>query len=299
MTSKPRGSSPTLRVVIITILLGALSACGSHGPASTQPQAAASTNVIGDLLTDVKQRGKIVISTDADYQPLSFRTSNGTWRGFDIDVGREIARRLSVKAAFVDIPFDAIIGGNWNGRWDLNVNSMTVTRDRQRVLYFTDPYYYEPAVFIVHKSSRMKSIEDLNGKRVGVGAATTYQAYLEGHLTLTREKILIPAPDARAVPYNTDQLALQDLAAGEGVHLDAVLTSLPFVEDQIKKGAPYRVLTSPVFYEDSAIAVDKSSPKDPEKFYQAVEKAVRDMHNDGTLSRLSKQYYGIDLTTHH
>jgi polar amino acid transport system substrate-binding protein len=173
---------------------------------------------------------------------------------------------------------------------------MSVTRDRQRVVYFTQPYYYIPASFIVYKNSSLKTIEALAGKRIGVGTATTYQAYLEGHLTLTGENILTPAPAARAVPYATDQLGLQDLALGDGVRLDAVLTSLPFAEYQIRIGQPFRVLGHPVFYEDAAIAIDKNSPLDPKRFYQTVEQAVSDMHKDGTLSRLSRQDFGVDLT---
>lgn len=251
---------------------------------------------MSDLLSEIRKRGKLIIATDANYQPLSYRTSDGTWHGFDIEVGRELARRLGVEPQWLDINFDVVTGGNWNGRWDVHIDSMTITHDRQRVLYFSQPYYYVPAAFFINKNGTIASIDDLSGKRVGVGTATTYQAYLEGHLTLTGENILIPAPQARAVPYDTDQLALQDLALGEGVRLDAVLTSWPFVQWQIKNGQPFKQLGKPVFYEDSAIAIDKNSPLDPKSFYQAVEKAVEDMRKDGTLSRLSVQSFGVDLT---
>ncbi len=258
----------------------------------------APTNPAGvtDLLSEIRKRGKLIVSTDANYEPLSYRTPDGSWHGFDTDVAREVARRLGVQAEFLDISWDAITGGSWNGRWDLNVNSMSITHDRQRVLYFTEPYYYIPGAFFVYKTSGFRSVEDLEGKRVGVGEATTYQAYLEGHLTLTGENILVPAPAARAVPYSTDQLALRDLALGDGVRLDAVLTSTPFALFQIKLGEPFRALGRPVFFEDAAIAIDKNSPLDPKSFYTAVEQAVADMHRDGTLTRLSKQYFGTDLS---
>jgi len=270
----------------------------SCAPKSQTPAGSSATRAPGasDLLSDVRRRGKLLISADGNYQPLSYKNPDGSWHGFDIEVGREIARRLGVQAVFLDIDFDAITGGNWNGRWDLNVNSMSITHDRQRVLYFTEPYYYVPASFFVYKTSSLRSIEDLAGKRVGVGTATTYQAYLEGHLTLTGENILIPAPAARAVPYDTDQLALRDLALGDGVRLDAVLTSWPFAQYQIRKGQPFRVLGQSVFFEDAAAAVDKNSPLDPTSFYNAVQAAVHAMHQDGTLSRLCKQSFGVDLT---
>ncbi len=275
-----------------------LSACSGNGRQNAAGHSAAPGRAAGasDLLAAVKERGKLLISTDANYEPQSYKTPDGAWHGFDIDVGREIARRLGVQAQFMDISFDVITGGSWNGRWDMNVNSMTITRDRERVLLFSKPYYYIPASFVVHKLSTAKSIDDLGGKRVGVGTATTYQAYLEGHLTLTGEKILQPAPQARAVPYDTDQLALQDLALGDGVRLDGVLTSLLSVRHQMKQGRPIKPLGDPFFFEDAAIAIDKNSPLDPKSFYQAVENAVVAMHNDGTLRKLSIAYYGIDLS---
>ena len=249
-----------------------------------------------DLLATVKSRGTLLVSTDANYEPQSYKTPDGAWHGFDVDVARDIARRLGVRAEFLDISFDVITGGGWNGRWDVNVDSMTLTGERERVLYLSQPYYYVPASFVVHKTSTAKTIEDLAGKRIGVGTATTYQAYLEGHLMLVGEKILHPAPEARAVPYDTDQLALQDLALGDGVRLDGALTALPFIDHQIAHGVPLRVLGQPVFYEPAAVAIDKSSPQDPVSLYSAVNAAVAAMHRDGTLRRLSLHYYGVDFT---
>jgi polar amino acid transport system substrate-binding protein len=249
-----------------------------------------------DELGEVRSRGTLLISTDANYQPLSYRNADGSWQGFDVDVAREIARRLGVQPEFLDINFDVSTGGNWNGRWDVNVDSMTITGDRQRVLFFSEPYYHIPAVFVVYKSSKINSLSDLSGRRIGVGVATTYQAYLEGHLNLTNEKILTPAPQARALPYDTDQLALNDLALGDGVRLDAVLTSFPFVAYQIRLGRPFRILGNPVYYEEAAVAMDKSSPLDSKRFVAAVDAALAAMHKDGTLTRLSNKYFGKDLT---
>ena len=285
-----------LLVLAVAFYAAATVSCAPKQQSGVSGSTARSVPGTSDLLSDVHRRGKLLIAADGNYEPLSRKSPDGSWHGFDVNVGREIARRLGVHAVFLDIDFDAITGGNWNGRWDLNVNSMSITHDRQRVLYFTEPYYYVPASFFVYKTSALRSVEDLAGKRVGVGTATTYQAYLEGHLTLTGENILVPAPAARAVPYDTDQLALGDLALGDGVRLDAVLTSWPFAEYQIRKGKPFRVLGQPVFYEDAAVAVDKNSPLDPTSFYNAVQAAVRAMHEDGTLSRLCKQSFGVDLT---
>jgi polar amino acid transport system substrate-binding protein len=265
--------------------------------AAEQPTAAAAP-AGGDLLADVKKRGKLLIATDANYKPQSFKNADGTWDGFDIAVGQEVAKRLGVEAEFQDISWDIITAGGWNGRFDMNAGSMTVTPDRKKVLYFTGPYYYTPAAFAVHKDSKAASIDDLKGKKVGVGAATTYLDYLQGKLTLEGEEILKPAPEGTEVKiYDTDQLALADLELGDGTRLDAVLTALPTIQDAIKDGKPFKVLGNPVYYEDLALAFDQKSPTDSKSLADAVTKILDEMHKDGTLTKLSMKYYGIDLTT--
>lgn len=293
--------------VLLTALL--LAACGQSGgqstgggsatqaPAAQSPTGAPAGGGTGDLLAAVKQRGKLLIATDANYKPQSFKNSDGSWEGFDIDVGREIAKRLGVEAEFLDINFDVITAGSWNGRWDMNVGSVTITPARKKALLFTGPYYYTPAAFAVHKDSKAGTIDDLKGKKVGIGSATTYQDYLQGKLTLEGEQILQPAPQVDVKIYDTDQLALQDLALGDGARLDAVLTALPTIQDSIKGGQPLKTLGNPVYYEDLAVAFDQKSPQDPKSLVDAVTKIIDDMHKDGTLTQLSNKYYGIDLTT--
>jgi polar amino acid transport system substrate-binding protein len=266
--------------------------------AMAEPTAAAATGGGNDLLADVKKRGKLIIATDANYKPQSFKNPDGSFEGFDVDVGKEVAKRLGVEAEFVDVDFTIITAGSWNGRWDMNAGSMTITSERKQSLYFTNPYYYTPASFIVHKDSKAASLDDLKGKTIGVGSATTYQSYLEGKLTLEGEQILHPAPEgAQAKIYDTDALALTDLALGDGVRVDAVLTALPTAEDAIKAGQPLKVLGDPVYYEDLGLAFDQKSPLDSKSLADAVTKIIDDMHADGTLTTLANKYYSSDLTT--
>ncbi len=248
----------------------------------------------------VKQRGTLVISTDANYAPQSYLRPDGTWVGFDVDVARELSRRLGVKPVFEDSDFDAVTAGSWNGRWDVNVDSMSVTTARKRDLLFTAPYYFVPATFVVPRSSHVTVPSQLTGARVGVGIATTYQAYLNHGLAGDIEPILVPAPArARAVPYETDALALQDLAIDAGKRIDAVLTAEPTAVAAIRSGNPLRVLSRPVFYEDDAVALDEHSAAAPEPLLAAVDDALSGMLQDGTIARLSKKYYGADLTKKH
>ncbi len=98
-----------------------------------------------DLLSKVEKAKVIVMSTDPQYPPQSELTPAGTFEGFDIDVGSEIAKRLGVDIKFETPDWSIITAGSWAGRWDFSVGSMTITTPREKVLAFSKPYYYTPA----------------------------------------------------------------------------------------------------------------------------------------------------------
>ncbi len=285
---KNRLLSPIALVVVFVMIASiALSACTPQTPA---PGAGAT-----GLLATIKQRGKMVVSTDPNYKPQSFLNDKGELDGFDIDVSKEVAKRLGVNVEFTTPAWELIVAGNWGGRWDVSIGSMTITPDRAKVLYFSVPYYYTPAQFAVAKDSPIQTIDDINGKTVCVGSGTTYESYLNGNLTLEGETILKQVTGAKVFGLQTDQECVQSVQAGRR-DFDAILTAQPTVESAIQSGAPIRKVGNPVYYEDLAAAFDKNVA-DSQGFVDAVSKAITDMHNDGTLTTLSKKWYGVDLTT--
>src|SRR5690606_14485628 len=123
----------------------------------------------GDVLDKVMQEGVMVMSTDAEYPPQSFLNANNEFEGFNIDVGRAIAERLGVEIEFVTPGWDIITAGNWGGRWDVSVGSMTPTAARREVLDFPAIYYYTPASLAVHvENETIATPADASGLRIGV-----------------------------------------------------------------------------------------------------------------------------------
>ncbi|MFN2489461.1 MAG: transporter substrate-binding domain-containing protein [Actinomycetota bacterium] len=252
-----------------------------------------------DLLQVVKDRGTLVASTDPAYPPQSSRNPQGKLEGFDIDVTKEIAERLGVELDFVTPPFDAITAGSWSGRWDLSVGSITITPERKQVLLFTAPYYYTPASVAVHQDNTdIQDVEtDLDGKRIGVCQACSYDIYLQGKSPVIGEAPEFVIDDAQIKTYDTDTTAIQDLAVGDGVRLDAVMSALPTLEQSIEEDTPIKIVGDPLFYEPLGVAVDKESPEDPQAFFEEVTSIIEEMRSDGTLTELSKKWYdGTDLT---
>src|SRR5687767_14920999 len=109
----------------IAPLIGAmllLAACTGPGatptPSNANSVCASFSGADTDLLADICERGRIVISTDADYAPQSSVTADGGYEGFDIDVGEEIGRRLGVDVEWTAQIWDTVIAGSWSERWD-------------------------------------------------------------------------------------------------------------------------------------------------------------------------------------
>lgn len=256
---------------------------------------AATPVLAGETLDRVTKTKTLTMSSDAAYPPQSFLNDKNEMAGFDIDVGREIAKRLGAELEIVTPAWEIITAGNWNGRWDLSVGSMTPTKARAQVLTFPAIYYYTPAAFAVHADSKIDSVDDLNGKTIGVCGGCTYEAYLKQSLSIDAEGA--PPFEYQVTPgeirsYETDTNAFDDLRLGEGKRLDAVLSALPTIQEAIKNGYAMKTVGDPVYYEPLAVAVDK----DDEEFAAKVAEVVQSMHEDGTLSKLSEKWYGVDLT---
>jgi polar amino acid transport system substrate-binding protein len=298
----------SLIAALVALLALFLASCGGDDDSkadddggSDEPAAATGEEVcagdVTDLLKEICDKGKLTVSTDPAYPPQSsLNEQTGEYEGFDIDVATEIAKRLGVDVAWEAPSWDVITAGSWNGRWDTTVGSMTPTNDRQEVLYFTQPYNYTPAVVVVAADNEDVSdlTTDLDGKKIGVCAGCTYEQFLNKELTIEGYEFDFVIDDAQVSGYDTDTTALQDLANGR---LDAVITSVTTAQGYIDAGNPVKIVGDPVFYEPLSVGFDKSSEPSSESLYEAVDKIVGEMHEDGTLTELSEKWYGLDLTT--
>jgi polar amino acid transport system substrate-binding protein len=279
------------------------SGSGSRGSGSTDSAGdgvCAETDAEGDLLAEICEKGVLTVSTDPAYPPQSkYVPKDDEYVGFDIDVATEIAERLGVDIAWETPSWDVITSGGWNGRWDMSVGSMTPTNDRQEVLHFTQPYYYTPAVVVVHEDNTdIQDLEtDLDGKTVGVCGGCTYEQFLDKSLDIEGFEFDFVIDDATVQGYDTDTTALQDLAIGDGTRLDAVITSSTTAQGYADEGNPVKIVGDPVFYEPLSAAMDKSSQLDAASLMEAADAIVAEMHEDGTLTALSEKWYdGLDLT---
>ena len=162
-----------------------------------------------ESLSRVRKAGRITIATSAGYSPFSFYNDKKELIGFDIDVAKELAKRLSVDLEIVDTPWEGILNGLNARRYDGILGSMSVTEARRSVVGFSTPYYYSRTCVMVKVGSPFKKQANLQGKTIGVAAGTTFE----------RDAGRIGAKNIRH--YASDDEALMGLQRGE---VDAVIT---------------------------------------------------------------------------
>lgn len=250
----------------------------------------------GSVLDKVMKSGTITVATDANWAPQSFINDKNELDGFDVDVAKGIAKYMGFKIKFITPAWDIITAGNWSGRWDMHVGSMTPTKKRGEIFTFPGVYYYTPASVAVHKDSKAKSFADLKGKVIAATTTSTYELYLKRDLTIDAEGV--PAFSYQLEPGEIRSLesvntSLDDLRLGDGVRLSAVVGSLPSFVEAKKNGYPIRILGEPVFYEPLSVAIENGD----DELAAKISAAVKSMKNDGTLSTLSKKWYGIDYSS--
>jgi polar amino acid transport system substrate-binding protein len=280
-------------LVAVVAFAGILAACGSSG-STTDTSASASAapsspadiaqKVLGHAPTGLAQKivdaGTVIVANDANYPPQSsIDKSTGKMVGFDVDAANKMGELLGLKVEFKNPAWETIPAGLQQGRFDVSIGSMTITPERKKALDFTDPYYYTSGqVFVKKGGTQITGPADLDGKKVGVGAATTYYDYLKANTK------------ADVKTYQTDADAFPDLANG---NLDFVMTAGPTGQQAILSGQPFEFSGKPLYYEDLAFALKQGEPD----WLAMLNYAVQTMHQDGSLTAMSKQWYnGMDLT---
>jgi polar amino acid transport system substrate-binding protein len=247
-----------------------------------------------DVLDRARERGHFVAAAMPDALPQSGRDEAGNLTGFDIAVAEALARQLGYPVSFVVPSWQAILAGGWDGAWDYAVVSMTPTPEREKALSFPAIYRWSPAVLVVGEdNTSIKEPKDASGKTIGVKEDTTFQQYLTQDLVIYKSEkpfdYLIDNPIVRLFPDKQDAMtALAEGSAG----LDGVVTSLAHAQGAVAAGMPVRIVPGFLFFEPLAVTIDNTEPT----FGQEVAAAVDALREDGTLSALSIQWFGIDLT---
>ena len=243
--------------------------------------ASVSSAETADLLSQIKERGYIIIATEGDWAPWTYHDESNQLVGLDIEIGTAIAEQLGVEARFEETNWDSILQGVDSGRFDLACNGVGYTETRAEKYSFSTPYVYTHKVLVVRKDNEeIKSFEDLKGKKTANTASSTYAAIAEEY------GATVTGVDALA---DTLQLVLQrrvDATINSQVTINDYMIAHPEAEIKVVDEGPGEPVAIPVRKAD-----------DTATLIAAINEALDAMRADGTLAAISIKYFnGLDLT---
>lgn len=241
----------------------------------------AAQTVAADLLETAKARGTLKIALEGTFPPFNFKdAATNELTGFDVDVAKLIASKLGLKPEFVTAEWSGILAGLSAGKYDVIVNQVGVTPQRQEVFDFSEPYTISSPQLIVHRSqaASFKRLEDLKGKKVGVGQGTNFEQKVKA----------ISGVEVKSYPGAPEYL--QDLAAGR---IDAAINDSLMVSYLLKTSSlPLKAGAVVGETETMAIPFKKGNPQ----FKAAINRALAEASADGSFSKISVKWFGRDVS---
>ena len=279
-----------LSAVMVSAMVLSLAACGG---AKTETTAAETTAEKKEETTTADTTaaetaaeaagGTLIVGFDQDFPPMGFVGDNGEYTGFDLDLAKEVASRLGLEYKAQPIAWDSKDMELESGNIDCIWNGFTIT-GREDDYTWTTPYMANKQVFVVANDSDIKSQADLAGKVVEVQADSSAEAALKENQDLANTfGQLLTTPD-----YNT---AFMDLEQGA---VDAVAMDVIVAGYQIKqRNADFKILDDSLSEEEYGVGFKKGNTELRDK----VQGALEEMAADGTLAKISDEWFGEDVTT--
>lgn len=266
-------------LLLATATAFSLAACGSTGSKSAESSSDSKSAANDTALADIQKAGKIRIGLEGDWQPFSYHDKDDQLVGYDVEVAQNIAKELGVEADITEAPWDGLLTGLSTGVYDIVVNGVDVTPERQETFDFSDPYAYDHIDLVVKKENTdITSFDDLSGRTSANSTGSTYAEIGEQYgatvsnvptLAETMELVLNGTVDATV----NAETSIQDYLNTTG-------------ETDLKIVAKLDDVTS------YAIPIKKGN----DSLREVINDALQKMRNDGTLAELSQKYFGADLT---
>ena len=229
-------------------------------------------------LEAIKSAGVIKIGTEGTYAPFTFHDASGKLVGFDVEIGEAIASKLGVKAEFVEGKWDGLIAGIDAKRYDLVINQVSITPERQAKYDFSAPYITSKAVLLVKNDSTIDSFAALKGKKAAQSLSSNFGK-------------LAQSAGAELVATEGFNQSVELVLSGRA---DATINdSISFLDfKKHKPDAPLKIAASQENADHAGVLLAKGQPE----LLDAINKALAAAQTDGTYLQISQKYFGADVS---
>ncbi|SHH01105.1 amino acid ABC transporter substrate-binding protein [Tepidibacter thalassicus] len=242
-----------------------------------------SKDKVDNSLEEIKKKGEFVVGLDDSFPPMGFKDENGEIVGFDIDLAKEVAKRMGVNVKFKAVDWDGVLLSLKNKNIDVIWNGLTITEKRKKEIAFSKVYLENRQIIVVNNNSSIKRKEDIIGKIVGVQLGSSSEN------ALNSSEISKELKEIKKYSNNTE--ALMDLKAGriDAVILDEIVGRY-YME---KKPGVYRILEDDFGKESYGVGIRKEDVK----LKDELNKILDEMKKDGTAKNISEKWFGEDIVT--
>jgi len=285
-----------LVLMVMTAMATMFVGCGKKEDSNTDTAAnedtsdntSEDTNVttVGDdtSFADIKAKGTLVLGLDDAFPPMGFKDDNQEVVGFDIDVAREVSKRMGVELVIQPISWDAKELELSTKNIDCIWNGMSYNEERAEAMELSMPYMKNTQVAVVLATSDVTTLDDLAGKTVVIQNGSTASDAMDSNEDFKKSL-------KELVKVNDNVQALLDLkvSSSDAVVMDEVVARY-YTE---KDAGTYKILDETLADEDYIIGFRKGE----ELLRAEVEKYLKEMAADGTLAKISETWFGIDITT--
>ena len=235
----------------------------------------------GDLLSKIRERGSITVAMEGTWAPWTYHDENDQLVGYDVEIAQLIAEKLGVKVNFVEGEWDGLLAGLDDGRYDIMVNGVGITPEREEKYNFSTPYAYNRTAVIVRGDyDEIQSMSDLAGKKTANTISSTYATQAESF-------------GATVTAVDDLNQTIELLLAGR---IDATLNAEVVFYDylNVHPEANIKIATMSDNVERVAIPVRKGD--DTASLLKAVNDALSELDASGKLTELSEKYFGTDIS---
>ena len=212
------------------------------------------------------------VVTDATFPPMEF-VKDGQRTGFDIDLVEALGKAMGRKIEWIDIDFKGLIPALQAGRADMAMSAIYITDERRKVVDFSDAYYAGGLVVLTKKEGSVKTLKDLDGKKVAVQVGTKSVNFL---------KDSFPKVERVEVEKNQEMFNLAQIGRA-----NAAVTGKPAAKLYAQTHTDMMVLPDQITVEDYGMAIPQSQPETT----KAINAALQKIKADGTYELLVKKWF--------
>ena len=219
-----------------------------------------------------KEQAVLKMGTNAAFPPYEYVDDNNNIAGIDAEIAQAIADKLGMKLEITDMEFDSLIPAVKGGKIDVVLAGMTVNEERLESVNFSESYATGMQVVIVKEGSDIATIDDLEGKTIGVQAGTTGDTYCTGDYGQDHVK-----------QFSNGALAVEALKNDQ---VDCVVIDNEPAKNFVKANSSLKILETKYTEENYAIAIAKEN----EDLLKDINKALKELKESGKIDEIISKY---------